>query len=161
MAKDLLGGLGGLMKGLSSLMPQDDPNVKLLNAQTELSDLHRQEEEIYAEIGRKAVEVYGGSSFGDQFTRLHILQSNIVQAEGKLRVLQQDKESAEKAAREEKEKRICPECGVENPDGVKFCQERGTRLGGGPRKNICPECGTENPSGARFCGECGRRMSEV
>lgn len=31
MEDDLFGGLGGLMKGLSSFMPQDDPDAKLIN----------------------------------------------------------------------------------------------------------------------------------
>ena len=42
MAEDLFGGLGklgGLMKGLSSFMPQDDPNTKIFNAQNELNEL--------------------------------------------------------------------------------------------------------------------------
>jgi hypothetical protein len=51
-----LGGLGGLVKGLSGIMPQDDPAVKLLNAQTGLADLRKQEAEILAEIGRQAFE---------------------------------------------------------------------------------------------------------
>ena len=30
MANDLFGNLGGLMRGLSGFMPQDDPGVKLM-----------------------------------------------------------------------------------------------------------------------------------
>ena len=56
MANDFLGGLGGLMKGLSGLMPQDDPNVKILNAQAELNDLQKKETDLYAEIGKAALE---------------------------------------------------------------------------------------------------------
>ena len=43
MANDLFGGLSGLMKGLSGFMPQDDPNVMMMNAQNEVSDLMTQE----------------------------------------------------------------------------------------------------------------------
>ncbi|WP_312613342.1 hypothetical protein [Oscillibacter sp.] len=47
MANDLF---GGLMKGLSGFMPQDDPDVKLMSAQSDLSDLQQQETAIYADI---------------------------------------------------------------------------------------------------------------
>ena len=63
MANDLFGALGGslggLVKGLSSIMPQDDPAVKMMNAQTDLAELNKKEENLYAKIGRKAVELYG------------------------------------------------------------------------------------------------------
>ncbi len=44
----------------------------------------------------------------------------------------------------------CPACGHQNPAGVKFCGECGTRLASG-----CPACGFQNPSAMKFCGECG------
>ncbi len=44
----------------------------------------------------------------------------------------------------------CPACGRENPAGMKFCGECGTRLASG-----CPNCGFQNPPGMKFCGECG------
>ncbi|HSW43883.1 MAG TPA: adenylate/guanylate cyclase domain-containing protein [Patescibacteria group bacterium] len=44
----------------------------------------------------------------------------------------------------------CLACGFENPVGVKFCGECGTRLASG-----CPACGFRNPPGMKFCGECG------
>ena len=37
---------GGLMKGLSGFMPQDDPDVKIMNAQNDLNDLLKEEENI-------------------------------------------------------------------------------------------------------------------
>ena len=51
---DLFSGLGGLMKGLSNFMPQDDPNTKLLKLQGEVADLKKQETNLYTEIGKKA-----------------------------------------------------------------------------------------------------------
>jgi hypothetical protein len=50
---DLFSGLGGLMKGLSSLMPQDSPDTKIFNANNELNELQQRELKLYAEIGKK------------------------------------------------------------------------------------------------------------
>jgi adenylate cyclase len=35
----------------------------------------------------------------------------------------------------------CPSCGFGNPDGLKYCGERGT-----PVTASCPACGFANPS---------------
>src|SRR6266511_3236795 len=48
----------------------------------------------------------------------------------------------------------CPNCGVENPSGHKFCGECGS-----PLTAQCPSCGAANPPGQRFCGECGAPLS--
>ena len=50
----------------------------------------------------------------------------------------------------------CPACGHQNPPGMKFCGECGTRLAAG-----CPACGFENPPGMRFCGACGSALAGV
>ncbi len=49
---------------------------------------------------------------------------------------------------------ICPACGRENPAGMKFCGECGTRLVAG-----CPTCGFQNPPGMKFCGDCGTALA--
>src|SRR5262245_15698122 len=49
----------------------------------------------------------------------------------------------------------CPSCGVENPEGVKFCHDCGRAL-----RNRCARCGSENPLPAKFCGECGTALKE-
>ena len=48
----------------------------------------------------------------------------------------------------------CPQCGHDNPDGVKFCGECGTRIEG-----LCPGCGTSNPSANKFCHQCGQALA--
>ena len=47
----------------------------------------------------------------------------------------------------------CAQCGTENDEGRRFCQECGTRLVPG-----CPTCGAENPPAAKFCGDCGTAL---
>jgi pSer/pThr/pTyr-binding forkhead associated (FHA) protein len=73
----------------------------------------------------------------------------------------------------------CSRCGRDNPDGLKFCQDCGNRLGGPapvpPRPSVvprpqapvvsfgaakptekhCSRCGTTNPVNGRFCANCG------
>jgi len=47
----------------------------------------------------------------------------------------------------------CPNCGFDNPPGMKFCGMCGTRLA-----RACPACGFANPPDFRFCGQCGRLL---
>ncbi|MDD2955181.1 MAG: hypothetical protein PHD67_02570 [Oscillospiraceae bacterium] len=79
--------LGGLMKGLSGFMPQDDPAVQLMTAQSEVSDLVEKEKELYAEIGKKAAEQYGLDSFGPLADRVRLVQSNLSSAQERLKGL--------------------------------------------------------------------------
>src|ERR687887_839457 len=48
----------------------------------------------------------------------------------------------------------CPQCGHDNPDGVKFCGECGTRIEG-----LCSSCGTSNPPTNKFCHQCGQVLA--
>ena len=157
MANDILGGLGGLFKGLSGIMPQDDPSVKLLNATTSVSDLKKQESELYAKIGRQAIERYGADAFGDDAAKLRLVQNDIRTAQQELDALNAENERKEREAKEAKAALTCPSCGTVNPEGVKFCQECGSKVGA-PASVFCGECGAKNAPGVRFCGECGARI---
>src|SRR5882762_2063017 len=48
----------------------------------------------------------------------------------------------------------CISCGLDNPDGAKFCIECAT-----PLKQRCPSCGAENLPRAKFCGECATPLT--
>ncbi|MCL2492488.1 MAG: zinc ribbon domain-containing protein [Clostridiales bacterium] len=154
-----LGGLGDLVGGLSKFMPQDDPNVKTFNAQKELSDLQKQEADIFSEIGRKIYERDGAKDFPAEAEKLKLIQSNITAAQEKLDATQNEAKAAEAAKQQAEAARTCPNCGTVNPEGVNFCQECGTKLGA-PAKAFCPQCGAENPPGTKFCGNCGAKMGE-
>ena len=171
MAKDLFGGLGnlsgtlgGLVSGLakSGFAPQDDPEVKLINAQTDLNDLNNQEAEVLVEIGRQAFAQ--NPAAWPQAAKLNLIRSNITDAENKLNALkaeqeaaQREKEAAERAQEAENSKRCCPSCGHANDEGINFCQECGTKLGAA----FCGTCGTQLQPGIRFCGSCGARTGEA
>ena len=150
---NIFDGLGGLMKGLSGFMPQDDPNVKVMMANTEISDLQKQETEIYAQIGKQAL-AQGLVSFPELEKKLQLVQENLSAARSKLENAQTEKDQLESTKRAEEEACRCPECNYMNPEGVKFCQECGTKLGA--RK--CIGCGASLSPGVNFCGECGARQ---
>ena len=148
-----LGGLGGLVKGLSGLMPQDDPGVKVFNAQNEVSDLKKQEKELFAEIGQIAYEK--NPSAYPQAEKLKLIQANLAAAQAQLQVTSQEQQVAAQAKELEESARRCPYCSTLNPEGVSFCQECGTKLG----LSACPGCGQVNPPGTRFCGGCGASLA--
>lgn len=150
---DLFGGLGGLMKGLSGLMPQDDPDVALMVAGSEVSDLQKQETELYAQIGKLAL-AEGRVQFPELQNKLRLVQENLSAAQTKLQSVQADKEKKDSVRRAEEESRLCPDCNSMNPEGVKFCRECGAKLG----MQKCAECGASLSPGTRFCGECGARQ---
>jgi hypothetical protein len=45
---------------------------------------------------------------------------------------------------------MCPRCHAENRDGLRFCEDCGSRL-----TRACSQCGAELAPGKRFCGSCG------
>jgi class 3 adenylate cyclase/predicted ATPase len=48
----------------------------------------------------------------------------------------------------------CLKCQFENPEGMKFCGECGTKL-----ERVCPHCHFSNPPQFKFCGECGHNLT--
>lgn len=142
---------GGLFKGLSSFMPQDDPNTKLFTLGTELNDLQQQETQLYANIGKKVFpSISSNPEYGDIILELQSVQRRISQINAQLKAAQEEKEAQERKT----QSLCCPSCGTENPEGVKFCKECGAKMGSSP----CAQCGTVNPPNTRFCGECGNQL---
>lgn len=155
MSANFLDGFGGLMKGLSGFMPQDDPNVKILNAQTELNELLAKEMEIYAKIGKQAVDENGLEHYGSIADHLKLIQFNIVSTKEKLEEANKEKAEQERA-QQEPDETSCPNCGYVNPDGTKFCSECGSKLISDGI--FCGECGTKNLPDTKFCSNCGSKL---
>jgi hypothetical protein len=51
----------------------------------------------------------------------------------------------------------CPNCGIANRDGSRFCNECGTKLPSSTSIR-CPQCGASNPPNTVFCENCGARL---
>ncbi len=160
MANDLFGNLGGTLGGImgglakSGLVPKDTPEGKLLVAQSELADLQKQENEILQEIGRQAY--VQNPSVWPEDAKLKLIQQNIAAAQAVLNEAKQEQEQAEAAKEAQDAIGKCPSCGHKNPEGVNFCQECGSKLGG----SFCVSCGAALAPGMRFCGECGARQMD-
>jgi hypothetical protein len=153
---DALGGIvGGLAK--SGLVPTDTAEGKLLAAQSEVSSLQKQENEILLEIGRQAYA--NNPDEWPQDAKIKLIRENIATAQAMLSEAKQIKEQAEAEKAVEDAKGRCSNCGHKNPDGVKFCQECGTPLAAAGPKH-CTSCGVELAAGTRFCGACGARQGE-
>jgi len=155
MANDLFGGLGGLVRGLSGFMPQDDPDVKLMNLQTRLGDLRGEETAALAEVGKQALAEFPGR-FPEQEAELARVRGKLAAAEAELKGAQQARQQTEQAQKREEALCTCPRCGFRNPDGVRFCQECGAKLG----PAVCRACGAELAPGTRFCGACGAKQED-
>ncbi len=162
--------LSGLVKGLSGFMPQDDPDVKIFNAQTEVKETAEKMEKVFARLGKKVYEAGGSEAYPEVKAELDLLEANRKAAERRLQEAKDEKAGIERAKEEERLHReaeeaahSCPNCGAYNPEGTNFCQECGTKLGApAPTgKRFCQECGAELPAESRFCGSCGAKVPEV
>lgn len=160
--------LTGIVKGLSGFMPQDDPDVKIFNAQTELKELAGKMEKAYARLGRQVYEADGGEAYPGIKAEMDTLNAALKEAEERLQSAKEEKAAKEQAEAEERARReaeqqanACPSCGAHCPEGSKFCQECGTRLPvpEATTKRFCPNCGTEIPTGHRFCQGCGTKIA--
>ncbi|MDR1710212.1 MAG: zinc ribbon domain-containing protein [Candidatus Accumulibacter sp.] len=153
--ENLGGALGDLVTGISkTVLPKDDPDVKVLEAQQEINGLKKQETELFTEIGRQAFAA--DAQAYPQGEKLVSLQAEIAAAEERLNVLIAEREKAKQAKEAAENAALCPACGHRNQEGVKFCQECGAKLG----KTFCSACGAELAAGARFCGSCGQKQGE-
>lgn len=160
----MAGLLDGLVKGLASFAPQDDPDVKLFNVQNELKELTEKENAQYTALGKKLYKEGGKDAYPETTVQLEAIAVSRAEVQQRLEQLQAEKVVKEQAAveaaaaqRAAEAGRTCPECGTVNPEGTKFCQECGTKLLGEAKK-FCVSCGAELAPGMRFCGACGAKQ---
>ena len=98
-----------LTKGIASVVGDSDPDAKIINAQSLVDELKKEEEKLFAVIGRKAIEVDGDEKFGEDAVKLRLKQKEIIDAEEKVRIAKEEKEASNK----EQTGNTCPGCGIE------------------------------------------------
>ncbi|HZK25469.1 MAG TPA: zinc-ribbon domain-containing protein [Oscillospiraceae bacterium] len=149
---------GDLVKSLGSFMPNDDPDIKLFQAQTEISSLEHREQELFGEIGRKEFpHICEQPEYSEIVQELATLQKKLQTARSTLQKVQSEKAEQDRLEKEKLLSRTCSHCDTVNPEGVQFCQECGAKLGSS-NKPVCPQCSTEYQAGTRFCGHCGSKL---
>ncbi|WP_394922937.1 zinc ribbon domain-containing protein [uncultured Robinsoniella sp.] len=148
-----------LMKGLSELMPEDDPCIRAFQLQSDIKKLKAKEDDIYKEVGKKALEQDGEIRFPEDLNKLLEARRQRQAAEEELFDLQSGRRGREEDDTEgcdEEECTVCEACGARNASDHLFCKECGAKLKNEGRK--CPDCGNDVESDAKFCGQCGKRM---
>ena len=123
----------------------------LANITLAIEVLDKERLDILIEIGEKAItELCDSPAFSGLIAKAEEVAEKI----NKLR------ENEEELHREENERisrHTCYKCNLVNPDGAKFCEECGGKLGEPPRE-YCKSCKTMNLPTMKFCGECGTKL---
>ncbi len=162
---DFLNQLAGALKPvMNAVGVEGDENFQFLSGKGELQRLKGQRQELLAQLGdiyRQSIAAGQAPLAGttDILDKLSQLEANIQTQEASLNEAErslQEKAKEEEAARAA---HTCPSCGEEFPDGTKFCQSCGTKLGL-PQGRQCPSCGAECTLEVKFCGSCGGRLPE-
>lgn len=124
----------------------------------EIAALEKQRLGMFAEVGEMALPALRDKP---EFTELAAKIDKIAEKLGGLR--QRESELLEEKARREKEEKerqlalTCFACKRVNPEGARFCEQCGGKLGEPPRE-YCKACSTLNSPNMKFCGECGAKL---
>lgn len=130
--------------------------------------------ELYKQLGEKIYEKYAAGAYQDAdmaelFAAVDAHRASIAEAEGKIDSIKAENEAKAQAAAEAQaaEKAapagaVCPGCGTPAAEGVKFCNQCGTKLEApapvAEAKKFCTNCGAEAVAGVKFCSQCGSKI---
>lgn len=97
--------------------------MRISQLQSDISSLEKKQNDIYAAIGRMAVEVDGAEKFGDVGANLAELQEEAAVKKAELNELKPPVEASTESGGG-----FCPSCGTKYTAGTKFCGSCGGKL---------------------------------
>ena len=106
---------------------------------------------LYAELGQKMLELITADS------EYAPLSDKIRETDGQLEELRRELSELEQSYKTQLTALTCFSCKMVNPEGSRFCEGCGAKLGE-PPKEYCRACSTMNNPGQKFCGECGAKL---
>jgi len=116
-----------------------------------ITDLEQAALALYAELGQKMLELLPeDSEYAPLADKIRELNAQLEGLRRELSDLEQDYKTQLTAL-------TCFSCKMVNPEGARFCEGCGAKLGE-PPKEYCRACNTINTPGQKFCGECGAKL---
>ena len=103
-------------------------SMRVGQLQSEISQLEKQQNDIYAKIGRMAVESDGPDKYGDLGTKLIELQENAAAKSAELAELKPEEPKSASAESSGDAGGFCKTCGTKYTPGTKFCSSCGAKL---------------------------------
>ena len=138
-----------------------DFNEQLAAITDEIAALEEGRIKALTELGELALpELKGKKEFSEPIAKIEEMDTKIGELKENKTALEARKVEFEREERERTVRRTCFSCNRINPEGAKFCETCGAKIGELPRE-FCKSCGTLNPSGLKFCGECGNKLDDV
>ena len=140
-------------------------NAKISSEKSAIAD-------IYKQLGERIYEKYASGAYQDAdmaelFTAVDARRANIAEAEDKIKAIKAENEAKAQTVAQPAEQAapagaVCPGCGAAVAEGVKFCNQCGTRVEvsvpAAEAKKFCSSCGAEAVSGVKFCSQCGAKI---
>lgn len=138
-------------------------NAKISGEKSAMADLYKQ-------LGEKIYEKYASGAYQDAdmaelFTAVDARRANIAEAEDKIKAIKAENQAKAQPVPQEQAApagAVCPGCGAAVAEGVKFCNQCGTKIevpvSAAEEKKVCCCCGTEVAFGVKFCSQCGTRI---
>ena len=138
-----------------------DINEQLVALATEIESLEGSRIKALVGFGELALpELKDKAEFSEAAAEIEEMDAKIAESKENKVTLEATKAQLEFEQRERDVRRTCFVCNRVNPEGARFCEGCGGKLGDLPRE-FCKKCGTLNLSTLKFCGECGNKLDEA
>lgn len=148
--------LESIFKGISDLLKQSESDINLFTHSAEFAELKKRCRDLYAEIGRQAMNLNpdGWGSSGEELKKIR------ERIEALEKEYSQSRDNWKQYCDEFKKAFVpnaCPKCGHINAIDAKFCSQCGVSLDADSTP-VCPNCGYEYDEDMAFCPKCGTKL---